>query len=134
MDEAAIQEAAITKKMNRVRGSRRPLPGQSTQHEESLRRPFSEILEPIDAVEALWSVDLARSQAMIELTDAQIAAVQMKLVQEAHKRFGSDQLAVVVAKVLRFGADAFRVHERDRLALVPQPGHAAAARGPRPCR
>jgi hypothetical protein len=88
VDQAAIEKAAMTKKMNVIAGARPPLPGQHHLHENFLRAELTAFLNPADLAEIIWIIDMARCQASIEVLDAQMAGMRLRQVKSAHAARG----------------------------------------------
>jgi hypothetical protein len=79
----SIAKAATTKKMNQLAGARLSLPGHNAHREAALRLELTASFKPHDTGEMLWVHDIAYCTAGMEVTAAQIAALQRRHVARA---------------------------------------------------
>jgi hypothetical protein len=74
----SIAKAATTKKMNQLAGARLSLPGHNAHRETALRLELTASFKPQDTGEMLWVHDIAYCTTGMEVTAAQIAALQRR--------------------------------------------------------
>src|ERR1700712_5612560 len=89
-----LNKASLTKQAKALAGFRLPLPGQSRDRESALRAELTEAFQPTNMSERIWIGDVAYYLAVIEVTQAQIAAFRRRIIIAAYAEMARGELVL----------------------------------------
>lgn len=92
MTPKAKAKATTTKRMTALAGIKLPKPGQCRTREPDVRAQIAADLEPAGFFEMTWVTNLASCETAMEVTRAQIAAVEGRQIQAAYDHFCDAEL------------------------------------------